>query len=116
MWTRAREICLEKMMQQPNATTTTATSTTSIDSTLEERGKRYGKFTDHAAYTQNIKNVIRNSPNWDRMRADQREALEMIAHKIGRMLSGDPNYRDNWHDIVGYAKLVDDRMKEDGLS
>lgn len=44
--------------------------------------------------------------------ADQAEALEVIASKISRMLTGDPQYRDNWHDIVGYAKLVDDRMAE----
>lgn len=110
MWTRARELCLEKMMAQQ-----TTTTDTSIDSTLVERGKRYGKFADHACYTQALKSVYRTSPNWNKLEPDQKEALEMIAHKIGRMLSGDPNYRDNWHDIVGYAKLVDDRMKEDGL-
>lgn len=94
----------------------TTTTDNSIDSTLAERGKRYGKFMDHARYTQAIKDIYQASPNWNNMVADQKEALEMIAHKIGRMLSGDPNYRDNWHDIVGYAKLVDDRMKEAGLS
>lgn len=98
-------------MTQQTATTTD----NSIDSTLAERGKRYGKFADHAYYTQTIKNVYHTSANWNKMAPDQKEALEMIAHKIGRMLSGDPHYRDNWHDIVGYAKLVDDRMKEAGL-
>lgn len=44
---------------------------------------------------------------------DQVEALEMIAHKIGRIINGDPNYADSWHDIAGYAKLVADRL--DGI-
>lgn len=34
----------------------------------------------------------------------------MIAHKLGRIINGDPNYSDSWHDIAGYAKLVADRL------
>ena len=34
----------------------------------------------------------------------------MILHKIGRILNGDPNYADSWHDIAGYAKLVEDEL------
>jgi hypothetical protein len=41
----------------------------------------------------------------------QVEALEMIAHKIGRILSGDPNHQDHWDDIAGYAKLVSERLQ-----
>ena len=48
---------------------------------------------------------------------DQREALEMIAHKIARILNGDPNYADNWIDIAGYATLVANRLeKEDNAA
>lgn len=83
-----------------------------IDVTLAERGSRYGSFTEHARVTQNIKTAMVDSPNGSNMRLgpDQREALEMIAHKIGRILCGDPDYHDSWHDIVGYAKLVADRL------
>jgi len=31
----------------------------------------------------------------------------MIFCKIARILNGDPNLIDNWHDIAGYAKLVE---------
>lgn len=41
---------------------------------------------------------------------DMVEALEMIAHKVGRILNGDPAYSDSWVDIAGYAKLVADRL------
>jgi hypothetical protein len=53
---------------------------------------------------------MRGTDNWSRLQPDQQEALEMIAHKVGRILNGDPNYHDSWHDIVGYTKLVADRL------
>ena len=82
-----------------------------ITEVLEERGKRYGEFTDHAFITQSIKRAMKNSPNWKRLSDDKKEALEMIAHKMGRILNGDPSYIDSWTDIVGYAKLVEDYLK-----
>jgi len=82
-----------------------------IDSTLAERGDRYGAFDEHARITQAIKAAMADSPNWATLAPDQREALEMIAHKVGRILNGDPNYHDSWHDMVGYAKLVADRLE-----
>ena len=84
-----------------------------VDATLAERGTRYGTFTGHAKITQNIKRAMQDSPNWEKLDDDQREALEMTAHKIGRILNGDPNYADSWHDIIGYTRLVEARL--DGL-
>jgi len=84
---------------------------TQIDQTLAERGNRYGSFTGHARITYNIKRAMADSPNWAKLADDQREALDMVAHKIGRILNGDPNYHDSWHDIVGYTKLVADRLE-----
>ncbi len=81
-----------------------------IEQTLAERGSRYGAFTDHAVITQSIKRSMAASPNWGVLADDQKECLEMIAHKVGRILNGDPNYHDSWHDIVGYTKLVADRL------
>lgn len=84
---------------------------TDLAATLKERGSRHGEFRDHANYSQSLKSVMQRSPNWAVMEDMHREGLEMIAHKIARILSGDPNYADNWHDIAGYAKLVDDRLQ-----
>lgn len=83
---------------------------TDINSTLEERGKRYGKFEDHARISQNLKAMMLEG-NWFDMESDQKEALEMIVHKIARILNGDPNYDDSWHDIAGYATLVAERLR-----
>lgn len=82
----------------------------SVSETLKERGKRYGNFVSHAHISQKIKAAMVASPRYYAMAYDQQEALEMIAHKIGRILNGDPNYHDNWHDIAGYATLVADRL------
>jgi len=103
------------------------TQTTNVADTLAERGARYGKFTGHAEITQALKDVmsgwmsfshesvesngLRRS-KWHSLSDDKREALEMIAHKIGRILNGDPNYADSWHDIAGYAKLVEDNLND----
>ena len=81
-----------------------------IEQTLAERGSRYGSFPEHARITQAIKRAMADSPNWLGLPDDMKEALEMNAHKIGRILNGDPAYHDSWHDIVGYTKLVADRL------
>lgn len=82
-----------------------------IDFTLNERGYRYGEFDQHAIIAQRLKLVMRDTTNWSRLASDQQEALEMIAHKIARILNGDPNYVDSWHDIIGYARLVEQRLE-----
>jgi hypothetical protein len=87
----------------------------SINNILAERGARYGDFDGHARITQNIKAAMRggNLTKWFGLADDQREALEMIAHKIGRILNGDPNWEDSWADMAGYSKLVADRLRRD---
>ena len=80
-----------------------------ISATLKERGSRYGSFPQHAKITQDIKRAMHQG-NWPKLADDQRECLEMLAHKIGRILNGDPDYHDSWHDIEGYTKLVADRL------
>lgn len=82
----------------------------SIDTTLAERGSRYGEFTDHAVITQNIKASMAQGRNWSLLEDDMKEALEMVAHKVGRILNGDPTYIDSWTDIIGYTRLVEKRL------
>ena len=82
----------------------------SIDNTLSERGSRYGRFEDGAEIMQHFKEYARNTPGWNKMKPIQRESLDMIFHKIGRILNGDPDYADSWHDVCGFSKLVDDYL------
>ena len=83
-----------------------------IDTTLQERGGRYGNFRDHAAITQAIKRAMELGRNWNGLPDDMRECLEMVAHKVGRILNGDPDYLDSWHDIIGYVRLVERRLEK----
>ena len=83
-----------------------------VEDTLTERGKNYGDFTDNADYAQRIKQVFYDSKAWCTMPTYMQEALDLIASKLGRMLSGDPFYLDNWHDIGGYTTLVEQRIKQ----
>ena len=81
-----------------------------LDEILKERHKRYGSFMSQALLTQTFKEVAKGSANYAHLAADQKEALDMIFNKIGRLLNGDANYIDHWVDIAGYAKLVADRL------
>ena len=84
-----------------------------IDETLNERGSRYGVFTGQAEVTMQLKRYIRIAlAERDKMlHDDQQEALDMICSKIARIVNGDADYHDNWHDIAGYARLIADRLE-----
>ncbi|MBP9771434.1 MAG: hypothetical protein KBD16_00705 [Candidatus Pacebacteria bacterium] len=80
-----------------------------IKKTLQERGKTHGNFSDNAAISQRFKEIIRD---YDGNLSDvQKEALDMIVHKIARILCGNPNHKDAWHDLSGYATLAENRIE-----
>ncbi len=81
-----------------------------VNALITERGNRYGKFADGAEIMQQLKDVMHKTEGWSRLTNSQREALDMIQHKIGRALNGDPTYDDNWKDIAGYATLVAEEL------
>lgn len=94
----------------------TQTGSINIRDVLNERGERYGTFVDNASTSQHIKSIISLSirNNKSPFNHEHIEALEMIAHKMSRIVNGDPNYRDNWVDIIGYAQLVVDLLDGKG--
>ena len=79
--------------------------------TLETRGSRYGSFETQSQLCQNFKDVMKLTAGWNALAPHQKESLEMIQHKIARILNGDPNYSDSWHDISGYATLVENMLE-----
>lgn len=81
-----------------------------IEATLAERDRYSRSFAELASLSQKLKRTMRLAPQWPELPCDVRESLEMIQLKVARILSGDPEYRDNWHDIQGYAKLIEDRL------
>lgn len=88
---------------------------TDVSKTLNARNERYGSFSGQADISQALKNLMRHTPNWNKLEPDMAEALDMIQHKIARILNGDPRYADSWHDIAGYAVLVDKRLNGEGV-
>ena len=83
-----------------------------VDATLDARAVEYGKFIEGAEVMQMLKRVVLNAlNNRDKTLAhDQAEAMDMIIHKIGRIINGNPDVVDHWLDIAGYAQLVADRL------
>ena len=87
---------------------------TELDAVLKERKSTHGDFTDQARVTQRLKDVLRD----ERKRCEtpvtavQEEALAMILHKIGRIIAGNPNVKDHWDDIAGYATITSQRTDE----
>lgn len=106
-----------------------------IKAVLNQRGERYGDFTDHARLAQDLQDVLRGDCTsiggsgpytfahnhqaqlgWNRLSAVQKQALTVICDKLARIISGDPNYDDNWIDIQGYARLAQERLLQSDTS
>lgn len=87
--------------------------TTDINALLAKREKTHGSYLLHARVTQDLKRVISHHvADLDRrMDDDMAETLAMIAHKIGRIIAGNPDEPDHWRDIAGYAQLVANRLE-----
>lgn len=78
-----------------------------VINTLRQREKKYGDYQTQAELTQNIVEAMKEGGSWTSLDAGQNQALNMIALKVGRLLNGDPNDPETWHDIAGYATLVE---------
>ncbi|EIZ87139.1 hypothetical protein WYO_0176 [Methylobacterium sp. GXF4] len=83
-----------------------------IKDTLAQRQGTHGEFADNADIMQTLKDAVRARPGWAKLDATKREALDMILHKVGRIVTGNPEEPDHWHDIAGYATLARDRVKK----
>ena len=78
-----------------------------VDSTLNERGARYGNYSDVASTTQQLMAIVECGANYEHLNAEQKTSLFMICNKIARAVNGDPQYFDNYRDIAGYATLAE---------
>jgi len=77
-----------------------------INATLSEREKTHGLYRNQAACAQQLKNVMREMPGWKFLEYFQAQTLDATADKIARILAGNPDFKDHWVDIQGYAALV----------
>lgn len=81
-----------------------------IEGTLKERNEQYGSFAMQSGIAQTLKKAVRACPNWPKLAADQREAIDHIMIKFSRILNGNPDHVDSWHDVAGYATLIEKRL------
>lgn len=85
---------------------------TFTDALQQERGSIYGPFISNAVVSQELKAVFRATPNWELLSPDVQEMLDVVALKVARILTGEPEYDDNFVDIAGYATIVLDRIRK----
>jgi hypothetical protein len=79
---------------------------------IAERGKTHGDYSWQALTACQLKQIIETGNKCLDLSAVQRDALDMICVKISRIVNGDPDFRDHWADIAGYATLVAERCSK----
>jgi len=84
-----------------------------IGKTLAERGPQHGAFVDQAEISRALSEVMHRATNYRSLTPYMRESLEMIQIKISRILEGNPGHIDHWHDIAGYATLVERHLRQE---
>jgi hypothetical protein len=90
-----------------------------VKETLKERQGTHGAFSENAVASQALKTTITNQKSTHvYLDAVQQEVLDVICAKIARIITGDPDHTDSWHDIAGYAMLAEqditDKYKDTG--
>lgn len=76
---------------------------------LAERQTTHGSFEDNAIISQALKAIIRAGPGWNHITDIEKESMDMICLKFSRILSGKSMQKQHWEDVVGYAKLVEEK-------
>lgn len=89
----------------------TPTQKNDVNAILAQRQKTHGSFNTHAELSMGMKTLCREHathdiPNYNKLRPQHQEALDMILHKVARILNGNPDEHDHWDDIAGYATLA----------
>jgi len=79
---------------------------TPTENILMERQETHGTYQEVASIAQMFREIMRGTDGWQRMNDAQREALDSMASKFGRLGSGNPHFRDHWDDLAGYAALA----------
>jgi riboflavin biosynthesis pyrimidine reductase len=87
-----------------------------IQNILAERGRTHGSFDNQARMAQLLKRTLRDTYVTGGVKIPrtfvQEDALDMICHKLARIVCGNANVKDHWVDIAGYATLIANTLKE----
>lgn len=77
-----------------------------VSDLLAERSVTHGAFQSNAQIGQALRELFRRRDTWSAMPMEHREALDYIAGKLSRILSGQSDFADHWADIAGFAELA----------
>ena len=80
-----------------------------VSDTIKDRDSSYGDYGKQSEIAEHLIGTMESIPDWGMLSADKKQSLRMIQVKIARLLNGDPNHVDSWHDIAGYAELAKER-------
>ncbi len=87
-----------------------------IEKMMADSAKTKGDYRTRAALSQQLKNNLRWHPNWDNLKDDHKESLEMIMDRASMILNGNPDNPKNWYSISVYAKLAGDSTSVNDVS
>jgi len=85
-----------------------------LNDTLDERGSVYGDFPGNLFLRVQIMSAIDaryKAVNGQSLTNEQRHLFQDVIAKLAR-LAATPNHQDSWHDLAGYATLVEGVLNE----
>ena len=77
-----------------------------VRTVLNERELTHGNFKECSEIIIQLKDTLKCAKNYPLLDSPLAEALDMMCVKIGRIITGDPFFKDHWHDIIGYGTLA----------
>lgn len=82
-----------------------------INDILDQRQKTHGNFEKVARLDTELFSTF-NTYLYSSLSDEQYCAIKMILHKIARIGCGNPEFIDHWQDIIGYAQLIINGIKD----
>lgn len=79
-----------------------------LGSLLRERGSTHGDWVAQSATAETLYQVLMSRAG--DLSSSQAQAIHMICTKLSRIACGNPDERDHWRDIAGYATLAADAI------
>jgi len=76
---------------------------------LSKRGTTHGDWIINSDVCQALKRTL--SINSERRSDSANEALDNVAQKLARIVTGDYSEEDHWQDIIGYTQLELNRLR-----
>src|SRR5699024_12051327 len=76
-----------------------------------QKESSYDGMNRQGELTKELKGVHHDHEWWHKLTGGQQEALDMIMHKVSRIVCGDNLYIDSWRDIAGYAQVIVDALE-----